>query len=67
MAKHIDTMTQMKQALADMRELYDEVATDSFIPKKFRKAPFTKFLRNGYLHYLKKEIDNLAHRVEGHK
>ena len=65
MARINEEMMRQKQALADMRELYEEVATDSFIPKKYRKAPFTKFLRNGYLHYLKKEIDNLAHRVEG--
>jgi hypothetical protein len=64
MARNEEEAARMKQSLWDMQELYDEVAADYFIPKRFRKAPFTKFIKNNYLYYLKKEIENLKYRVE---
>lgn len=55
---------KMKMSLKDIESLIDEVDRKLFIPKKFRKAPFTEKLRNNYVAYLKREAANLARKIE---
>lgn len=55
---------KMKASLADMEDLYREVSENLFIPRRFRKAPFTKELKDRYLLYLSREITHLKGRIE---
>jgi len=54
---------KMKMSLRDIQSLIQEVENKLFIPKKFRKSPFTDRLRNDYVTYLKREAGALEKRI----
>lgn len=62
--KNNPEVTKMKQALTNMVSLADEVEQGLFLPKRFRKAPFTPEKRERYVKYLRKEAEDLQKRIE---
>jgi hypothetical protein len=52
------------QALAEVQELRNEVASDLFIPKKFRRSPFTTETRDRYVAYLDREISRIQEKTQ---
>lgn len=52
------------KALRDMQELAYEVENNLFIPKRFRKKPFTEVERKRYTDYLKREISFLEQKLK---
>lgn len=61
----LSELGKMKQSLEQIDSLIQEVAEGMFIPKRFRKAPFTPKIRDEYVSYLKRERDGLRFRVSG--
>lgn len=54
----------MTKEIKALKELIQDVEANYFIPKKFRKAPFTEPRRNQYLQYLKAELRRLEARLQ---
>jgi hypothetical protein len=57
-------LDKLKQALGNIESLADEVEKGLFLPKRFRKAPFTPELKAGYVKYLRSEASDLKRRIK---
>lgn len=55
----------LEVAINNVQSLRYEVENNLFIPKRFRKNPFTKEVRDGYVKYLKEEEKRLSDRLRG--
>ncbi len=57
-------LAQTKEALENIELLIKEVSAGHFIPKKFRKKPFTIELRDTYVAYLEDEADRVYDLIQ---
>lgn len=55
----------MQRSLQDINTLLYEVEQRLFIPKRFRKAPFTDAIRTEYVAYLREVSEELRVKIEG--
>lgn len=59
----MNDLEKMQYAYQNIESLAYEVANGLFIPKRFRKAPFTEALKVQYVRYLSNELTNLGSRI----
>lgn len=53
-----------QDAIENIESLIDEVSKDYFIPKRFRKEPFTKDIKDKYVEYLREEVEGIRRRSD---
>jgi hypothetical protein len=55
---------KLQFTLENMESLAYEVEANLYIPPRFRKAPFTKAVRDQYVTYLRQEIEAVKAKVQ---